>query len=66
MTASAIGRRIERLRKQRQWSQYTLADKAGVSRQHLRRVESGACDPTIGMVTKLGRALGVTLVDLVK
>jgi transcriptional regulator with XRE-family HTH domain len=39
---------------------------AGISREHVRRLEAGLSDPTVGMLTKLARAFGVTLVDLVK
>lgn len=47
-------------------SQYALADKAGISRQYVRKLEAEQSDPTIGMLQRLGQALGVTLMDLVK
>ena len=66
MTSIQMGQRIGRLRKRKGWSQYVLAREAGVSREHVRRLEAGVSDPTLGMLTKLARALGVTLVDLVQ
>jgi XRE family transcriptional regulator, regulator of sulfur utilization len=66
MTPTQMGQRIRRLRKSKGWSQYVLAREAGISREHIRRLEAGESDPTLGMLTKLSRALGVTLVDLVK
>jgi transcriptional regulator with XRE-family HTH domain len=66
MTPRQMGQRIRRLRKSKGWSQYVLAREAGISREHIRRLEAGESDPTLGMLTKLSRALGVTLVDLVK
>lgn len=66
MTPRQMGQRIRRLRKTKGWSQYGLAREAGISREHVRRLEAGESDPTLGMLTKLSRALGVTLADLVK
>ncbi len=66
MTPRQMGQRIRRLRKGKGWSQYVLAREAGISREHIRRLEAGASDPTLGMLTKLAKALGVTLVDLVQ
>ena len=66
MTPRQMGQRIRRLRKTKGWSQYVLAREAGISREHIRRLEAGTSDPTLGMLTKLARALRVTLTDLVK
>ena len=66
MTSIQMGQRIGRLRKRKGWSQYGLAREAGISREHIRRLEAGVSDPTLGMLTKLARALGVKLVDLVQ
>jgi transcriptional regulator with XRE-family HTH domain len=47
-------------------SQYALAKKAGVSRDYLRTLEAGESDPTVGMLQKLARALGVSVVELLE
>jgi transcriptional regulator with XRE-family HTH domain len=45
-------------------SQYALAAKAKVSREYIRLLESGRSDPTVGMLEKLARALGVPVTEL--
>jgi hypothetical protein len=37
-----------------------------VSREHVRTLERGGADPTIGMLQKIARALCVWLVNLVQ
>jgi transcriptional regulator with XRE-family HTH domain len=59
-----LARRIKTVREARGLSQQALADKAGVSRGYLARLEGGHHDPTVGTVAKLARALGVKLIDL--
>jgi transcriptional regulator with XRE-family HTH domain len=63
-TPKQIGRRLVRLRTAQKLSQYALADKAGISRNYLRGLEQGTSDPTVGMVTRLAKALGVSLREL--
>ena len=45
-------------------SQTTLAKKARVSREHLNRIEAGRFDPAVGLVQRLAKALGVSLMEL--
>jgi transcriptional regulator with XRE-family HTH domain len=45
-------------------SQYTLAEKARVSREYIRLLEAGRSDPTVGMLEKLAKALGVPVTEL--
>jgi transcriptional regulator with XRE-family HTH domain len=66
MTPKQIGRRIQTLRKTRALTRQELAEKEGISRESVRLLEAGRFDPTLGMLTKLSRALGVRLTDLVK
>jgi transcriptional regulator with XRE-family HTH domain len=65
-TPKQIGRRLTQLRTARGLSQYTLAEKAGISRNYLRGLEAGTSDPTIGMVTRLAKALKVSLTELIR
>ena len=45
-------------------SRAQLAKRAGISREYVRKLEAGAQDPTVGMLTKLAKALGVPLTAL--
>jgi XRE family transcriptional regulator, regulator of sulfur utilization len=56
--------RLKTLRQEKKMSQYELARRAGVSRVHVKRLEEGRSDPTVGMVTRLAKALGVSLAEL--
>jgi len=42
----------------------TLAGKTKVSREYICLLEAGCSDPTVGMLTKLARALGVPVTEL--
>lgn len=52
-TPKQIGMTLKRIRKQKGLSQYALAKTAGVSREHLRTLEAGKSDPTVGMLQRL-------------
>ena len=43
-----------------------LAERAGISREYVRNLEAGRYDPTVGVLQKIAKALGVKLEDLVK
>lgn len=58
-TPKQMGRRLKRLREAQGLSQYALAKKGKISRVHVATLEKGESDPTVGMLTKLARALGV-------
>ena len=45
-------------------SRAQLAERAGTSRQYIRQLEDGLSDPTVGMLTKIARALGVPVTEL--
>jgi transcriptional regulator with XRE-family HTH domain len=51
--------RLKALREQRRLTQEQLAEKSGVSRTYLARLETGHHDPTVSMLEKLAKALGV-------
>lgn len=56
-----IGARIKYFREKAQLSQNALAERAGVSQTHLRRVELGQQDITIGHLQFICDALSITL-----
>lgn len=58
-----IGDRIKLLRENSKLSQNSLADKAGVSQTHLRRVELGQADITVGHLQLICDALEISLND---
>ena len=58
-----IGERIRILREKSGYTQNSLADKAGVSQTHLRRVELGQADITVGHLQLVCDALDVSVRD---
>ena len=56
-----IGGRIRELREKSGYSQNRFADFAGISQAHLRRVELGQADITVGHLQLVCDALGITL-----
>ena len=58
-----IGNRIKFLREKAGLSQNALADKAVVSQTHLRRVELGQADITVGHLQLVCDALEISLKD---
>ena len=56
-----VGERIRSIRQKCGYSQNALAEYAGVSQTHLRRVELGQADITVGHLQMICDALGVTL-----
>jgi transcriptional regulator with XRE-family HTH domain len=55
----AMAKRLQRLRMTRGWSQRELAERAGISREYLARLETARQDPTLGTLEKLAKALRV-------
>lgn len=58
-----IGERIRILREKSGNSQNSLAEKAGVSQTHLRRVELGQADITVGHLQLICDALEISVKD---
>ena len=63
-TKQQMGRRLKKLREERDMSRAALAKAAGISREYVRRLEAGEYDPTVGMIQKLAKALGVPVTEL--
>ena len=55
---------LKRLRTAKKLSRYALAKRAGISRVYVTKLETGRSDPTIGMLQRLARALGVPMAEL--
>ncbi len=61
-----LGKNVRRLREAKGWSQEAYADEAGIHRTYVSDIERGARNPTVSVVEKLAKPLGVpagTLLD---
>jgi len=58
--------RVKRLRERRGMTQEQLAERAGISRTYLARLETARQDPTLGTLEKLAKALKVKVTELLK
>ncbi|HET9017177.1 MAG TPA: helix-turn-helix transcriptional regulator [Thermomicrobiaceae bacterium] len=54
-----IGPALRQLRQRRNWSLQELADRSGISRSHLSRLERGACSPSFLLLARVALVLGV-------
>lgn len=65
MNENIFGERVRSLRKARGFTQAELADKAGISRAHMNRIEVGnRTEIPPATVSRIAAALGVSLGDL--
>ncbi len=56
--------KVRQLRLQKGLTQLDLARRAGVSQASLSDIETGKCNPTVRMLVKVARALGVAPSEL--
>ena len=61
-----LGRNIRRLREAKGLSQEQFADEAGIHRTYVSDLERGSRNPTIRVVERVARALGVTASEILK
>lgn len=54
-----LAKNLRRLRQQKGWSQEQFAFEAGIHRTYISDLERGARNPTITIIEKLAKALGV-------
>ena len=59
-----LGRNLQRLRKEKGWSQEELAFEAGLHRTYISGIERGARNPTVKILETLSATLGVEPGDL--
>lgn len=62
--ASVLGRQVRRYRLQQAWTQVQLAERAGINKGTLLRIEAGNHQPHPPTIRKLARALGLTPMQL--
>lgn len=61
--AVLLGKQIKLGRKQRKWAEHDLADRAGISRATLQKIEKGDLTCAIGLVFEVATLVGVKLFD---
>jgi len=58
-----MGEQIKLGRKQRKWTEKNLADRAGVSRATLQKIENGTLSCAIGLVFEVATLVGINLFE---
>jgi len=58
-----LGEQIKLGRKLRKWSEKNLAERAGISRATLQKIESGVMSCSIGLVFEVATLVGVNLFE---
>ena len=67
MTERRLGAVVRRLRRQRDLTQESLARRVGIAQPTLSQIESGArVNPSLAIVKRLARALGVPVGELLE
>lgn len=61
-----LGSRIKELRGSKNFTQEQVADQIGVSRQKYARIESGANNITLEILSKIAKVLDVTVGDITR
>ena len=61
-----LGRNVADIRRQRRWSQEELAFESGLHRTYISGIERGARNPTVMVLEKLAKALGVQPKELLE
>ena len=61
--ARLLGAEISARRKERRWTEAELAERAGISRTTLRKVEAGDTGVAVGTVFDVATLMGVVLFD---
>ena len=64
LLAKRIGAAIRILRKERRFSQKRLANKIGISRPSITKLESGKSIPTLAKLQRVTAALGIDIAEL--
>ncbi len=62
-TAQLLGKQIKLARKKRKWSEQNLADRAGISRVTLQKMERGEMTCAIGLVFEAAALLVLNLFE---
>ena len=63
---AATGERIRKLRRAKSWRQIDLAEHSGVHEVHISDLERGTREPGLRTLSKIARALDVSLSELLR
>ena len=63
---ATLGPRIKALRREREWTLDALANRSGVSRAMLSKIERSEASPTVVVAARVAGALGVGLSELIQ
>ncbi|KCZ53628.1 hypothetical protein HY29_16615 [Hyphomonas beringensis] len=61
-----FGKKLRALREEQGWSQEEFADRAGLHRTYVSAVERGVRNPTLSVLERLAKALGVSIEEVFK
>lgn len=61
--AVLLGKQIRLGRKQRKWTEHELAERAGISRATLQKIEKGNLSVAIGLAFEVAALVGLRLFD---
>ena len=61
--ATLLAKQIQLGRKRRKWTEHDLADRAGISRATLQKIEKGDLSVAVGLVFEVATLVGVALFD---
>lgn len=61
-----FGNKIRMLRKNNGYNQYDFAYECGISDAYYGRIERGEHTPSLEMITRMAKTLGITTSDLLK
>ena len=60
----SLGWKVRQLREAKKWTQEVLAARAGLDRSYIAGIEAGLRNPSTRALSKIARAIGVTLSEL--
>ena len=66
MPPKRVGPMLKRMRKKRGFTQDALAQKVGVHRVYIAQIEAQTKTPSLGMLERLAKALGVTTIEFTR
>lgn len=61
-----LGKAIKRVREQKKMSQGDICRSTGFDRAYMSNIEAGKGNPTLTTITKLAKALGISVGELLK
>ncbi len=61
-----LGLNVQRIRRQRSWSQEELGFRSGLHRTYISGIERGARNPTVLVLAQLAKGLGVSAATLLE